>query len=957
MTPERWRELCTILVSALELPDGEVEGFLDSSCAGDAALRAEVGALAAAARASDGWARRMGWGDDAPRPVPLEAGSRLNGYEIVGRLGAGGMGEVYRARDARLGRDVALKVLPRVLAGDAGSLARLRREAQILASFSHPNIAAIHGIEEVEGSVVLVLELVEGESLAERLRRGPLAVPEVLAIARETAVGLEAAHARGIVYRDLKPDNIQLTRSGSVKLLDFGLARAYAPDGTAEEAAPTAVAADVTGAWVIAGTPAYMSPEQARGEAVDSRADVWAFGATLWEMLTGRPLFEGATATDRLLSVLHQVIDWGRLPAGTPAPVRRLLVRSLERNVSNRLHSIADARLDIEEALGGGGAAAEKKAAGQARPRRLAAMLLAAGLLAALPWARIRPLGPAAGEPARRLMMLGVGFLPGYQGAISPDGQTIAFTKGLPPYSQQPVALRRVNELQARELAGTHGSLNPFFSPDGKWVAYFRTGHLWRIALVGGNPEVVCAADPNGSGVWAEDGTILMSRAVIDGRRWTGLARVPAAGGVPQALTTVERAQDERAHLMPELLPDGRTLLFTVVTGRDLHIDALSIDGGGRRRVMANASHPVYRDGYLFYHRREKRTVEAVAFDPARLQVWGVPTTVASNVMHDEEGRATYALSREGTLVYSDRSIEASYSAARVVWIDRAGRTTPLLAEPAAWEQPRLSPDGARLLVRKVASPNCDLWMYDFQRGTLTRLTTDWDSHDPTWSPDGREATYSCNRRGPAYGIESLSVDEGGGRTFTSGAEDRTSPSWAGNGRHLAFSLASATGGSDVWTHEIGKEPIPFAATPFDEERPAFSPDGRWIAYESDESGRREIYVRPYPGPGGKVQVSSSGGAGALWSRDGREIFFQREGWLMAARIVGRSPFRVLAARALFEGDFGSSLPRNRNYDEGPDGRFVLVQRPPTPRQELHVVLNWLDLLGSPRTADASGAF
>jgi serine/threonine-protein kinase len=732
-----------------------------------------------------------------------------------------------------------------------------------------------------------------------------------------------------------------------VKLLDFGLAKVHE---ASELDGGLAASPQLTGAGIVMGTPAYLSPEQARAETVDRRGDVWSFGVVLWEMLTGRGPFLAASAGETLAEVLRGEIDWSALPAGTPAPVVRLLRRCLERDPRNRLRDIGDARLELDEAMAGAAAA-------PAAPAIRWPLVASAAAAVALALFAARG-GPRAGGPAERplrhLMIGDAGFLPGYLAAISQDGKRVAYSRASRTEAQQSLFVRSLDSALPRPIPGTQGAANPFFSPDGEWLAYFQDRQLWKLQVCEEGEARSCApqkiadvADDTGMGAWSSDGTIVLSSAKIDGRPWPGLARLPAGGGEAQPLTRVDSAAGERSHSAPELLPDGRTVLFTVTTRRGFRVDAVGLDGNGRRRVVEDGAAPRYANRRLLFFRDRSRSVLAIAFDSQRPVEAGAPVTVATNVMRGTRGgEAGYAVSREGTLIYSDRSLEALLWDNDVVWVTRDGRVTPLLNEAAAWAQPRLSPDGKKLLLRKASIPNCDLWLYDIERQTLSRLTTQGDNHDPAWNPDGRRFFVSLSDEKPVRSIFTGTVDGTLEQApLLTGSGDRAFPSCSRDCGRIAYSVVDPANGSDIWVWNAGAAPDtrPFLATEFDEDQPALSPDGRWVAYASDESGRSEVYVREYPGGAHKLQVSSGGGLNPLWSKDGRELFFENDKHLMAARIVASPPaLRIAAARSLFEGDF--KWERRRNYDASGDGnRFVMLRPRSFPRQELHVVLNWME--------------
>ncbi|MGH9776860.1 MAG: protein kinase domain-containing protein, partial [Candidatus Acidiferrales bacterium] len=676
-------------------------------------------------------------------------GQTIAHYKVTEKLGAGGMGEVYRARDERLGRDVALKVLPETFASDPSRLERFRREAHLLASLSHPNIAAIHGLEEAGGVRCLVLELVEGETLEEKIARGPLPLEEALGIARQTADALEAAHEKGVIHRDLKPGNVKVTPGGQVKLLDFGLAKAFEGDQPAATlgTSPTLTAA-ATRAGVILGTAAYMSPEQARAKAVDRRADIWAFGVVLFEMLTGEQAFPGETVSDTLAALLKTEPDWSALPADTPAQVLRLLRRCLQKDPKQRLQSIADARLDIEEALA---APAALEVVGVPAVRPLPAWRRAfpwtAGLVAGalIAGAGLLLLRPAAEPPqiSRFAVTLGadqtiaLSELPTV--AISPDGTRVALvlSRGGTPQ----IFIRTLDELEPKPLAGTDGAEGPFFSPDGRWLGFFAEGKLKKISLSGGAPFSLCDAPRPRGGVWAADDTIFFAPDTE-----IGLYRVSAAGGAPEPATQLDLARNERTHRWPFLLPGARVVLATINTVENpdnfepAQVAAFNLATGEKKILVEGGYMAAYSPtGHLIYSRAG--TLLAAPFDLAHLEITGAPVPVVEGVTAMREtGSASYALSRNGHLVYAPGGLSAADR--YLVWVDRQGKEQILPAEAKAFDEPRIAPDGRRIAL-SISDPNYTVWTYDPGRNVVSRLTFGLITSAPLWTPDGKRIVFS----------------------------------------------------------------------------------------------------------------------------------------------------------------------------------------------------------------------
>jgi eukaryotic-like serine/threonine-protein kinase len=883
--------------------------------------------------------------------MALKAGTRFGPYEVTALLGAGGMGEVYRARDPRLGRDVALKILPAAFVSDPDRLARFQREAQVLASLNHPGIAAIYGFEESGNARALILELVEGPTLAERLAEGPLPIEDALQAASAIAAALEAAHEQGIVHRDLKPANIKVSHEGFVKVLDFGLAKALDPTttpGINADQSPT-ITAHATRSGIILGTAAYMAPEQAKGKPVDRRADIWAFGVVLYEMLTGHRLFEGETPSEVLAAVILKSPDLKALPEETPAHVRHLLARCLDKDPKRRLRDIGEARLALADpgTLVGPAAAG---GAGTASPFRSRLVWLAAGLGLALVvvlilWGRSLFTGNEVArydiQPPPKTT-LGLVNRPAV--ALSRDGSMLMFVAYSRGVSR--IYLRRRGEGEARPLPGTEGGSCPVFSPDGRWIAFF-SGNVLKKAVIDGSPvDLAKVNDPRGL-VWSDAGSLIYAPEANG-----PLHLLPAGGGIPRPVTTLDTARDERSHRWPEALPGGKTVLFTI--GLNASVDnydtsaiaAVDLVSEERRTILEGASMVRYLPGYLTFTRAG--VLYAVGFDPKSLEIRGTPVPMVPAVSVDTPtGAAHYSCAEDGTLAYVPGS---SQSGRALVWVDRSGAVQPLDLPPQLYNDVRLSPDGRRAAVAVGSSGDADIWLYDFTRKTFTRLTFDTTNATPTWSADGRSILYSSIdgsasvlRRVPADG--SRPPEELGKAPsrayFGKGPRDGA---WA----ILAYSNLSPASKTDVVRRSLEPDakPLPIAATQFDEYTPSVSPDGRWVAYQSDDTGRDEVYVRDASGSGARWQVSNQGGNEPNWSADGRELFYRSEGQLMAVGIGAGPVFAMGAHRVLFDGVYDMRSDTGLSYDVAPDGEHFLMIRPASdhiPVSGIRIVLHWLD--------------
>ncbi len=871
--------------------------------------------------------------------MSLSAGHTLAHYRITAAIGAGGMGEVYRATDTKLGREVAIKVLPAEVASDPERLARFKREAQLLASLNHPNVAAIHGLEEAEGKPFLVLELVEGEELAERLKRGAIPVDEAIVIAKQMAEALEEAHDHGIVHRDLKPANVKLTPDGKVKVLDFGLAKAYSGDsgdGSKPELShsPTMTRAG-TVAGMILGTAAYMSPEQARGKAVDKRADIWAFGVVLYEMLTGERLFAGETVSDVLAGVLKTEVDLGKLPRAAPPAIRDLLRRCLERNPKNRLHDIADARLALEDSLGGRTDDAPGTAAVTPQSRQRAqwsqwvfGLALGGAALAVLDRTLLKPAPPPPSEKVRLEVVPPEGTLSSGPFDLSPDGRSIVFVAANAD-RESALYIRDLDSLDARTLPGTGGASLPFFSPDGRSVGFFADKKLQRIDLAGGPPRNLApVSDPRG-GSWGSAGLIVFA---ADGGG--PLLRIPENGGEVAPATQLDPAREETSHRWPHFLPDGRRFLFLSRKPRTprLSVEVGSLDGK-RRTKLVEADAACYAAGSLFFQRRT--TLFAQAFEIAGETLVGGPQPVAEGAWLnlDTDGLAAFAVARDGRLAYRRGGIVT----ARLAWHGRDGRTLRTVGEPALLAEPTLSPDERRILVSTQGQNQDTSSLLSIDDATSIGSIITRREHDSTFalfSPDGSRVLFADDRNGP-FDLFELKVSEPGKDVPVLATPLWKYPeTWSPDGRFVVYTEVDPVSRGNLWVlpRTGDTKPFPLLATAAAESQARFSPDGRHLAYTSDESGHEEVFVQPFPATGAKWQVSATGGSEAAWRGDGRELFYVASDARLTAVAVSLAPSGLAfgVPRALFRIPIRHGLgATGRTYAVSHDGqRFLALDWP-----------------------------
>ncbi len=906
-------------------------------------------------------------------------GQRLGPYEITAKLGEGGMGEVYRATDTKLKREVAIKVLPAAFTEDKERLARFEREAQLLAQLHHPNIASIFGLEESGGRRALVMELVEGPTLAERLEAGAFSITESLSTALQIALALEEAHEQGIVHRDLKPQNIKASSEGKAKVLDFGLAKAMDAGAGSLSAAdlarsptlmhsPTMTAVRGTELGVILGTAAYMAPEQAKGRAVDKRADIWAFGIVLFEMLTGRQLFGGETASETIAEVLKQEIDFTALPAALPAGVERLLRRCLERDPQRRLRDIGEARIALEQALapgeGAGATAPPARPEAVAAWRRALPWTVAAVLAAAVVVLAIAIRSPtrtpppattvlAMDFPAGLALLLDDRGLYGQTGriAISRDGRRVAFVAGA--NDEAMLYLRNLDSAGVVPIAGTTGASSPFFSPDGRWIGFFVPGKLRKVAVDGGKPIDLADASLDRGGVWCPDGSIVFPPNVT-----SGLVRLLPGGGPPVALTTLDAAQGERTHRWPAVLPGGKEVAFTV--GRigqpgdyeSATIDAVDLATGRRRPLFRGASMVRFTpDGYALLAREGQvlalplAGASGASTEDAVQVLSGVSGIAASGVLY-------FDVADNGTLVYAESDPGANQL--ELAWLDRSGTLESLGLPPREYQGPRISPDGKRIAVTIGPSGgrSGDVWIHDPASGALNKLSLEGRSWTPVWSRDGRDITYAT--------ILPTGEDQFRSRPATGGAEPQTviefdqglarqPVAWMPDGSLLAWEDAGTpNGGNVVYFPPGAREPLPIARTPAIETQASASPDGRFVAYALDASGASEIYVQPFPPTGAKWQVAT-GGTMPVWSRDGRQLYFLAGRSLMAAPVTTIGGFSIGAPRKLLDMPPALVLltDTTTNFDIAADGRFLVVRQTSQENTSGHLVvaLDWFTTL------------
>ncbi|MEE8368628.1 MAG: protein kinase [Thermoanaerobaculia bacterium] len=884
-------------------------------------------------------------------------GTTVAHFKVTAKLGEGGMGQVFRATDTKLDREVAIKVLPEAFTNDPERLARFEREAKVLASLNHPHIAGIHGLEEVDGQKFLILELVEGESLADRIARGKLPAEEALELALQMAQGLEAAHEQGIVHRDFKPANVQVTPDGQVKILDFGLAKAMERSTTdADFTQSPTLTAQMTGAGVLMGTAAYMSPEQARGTEADKRADIWAFGVVLFEMLSGKMVYSGKTVSDILAGILAREPEWKALPADTPAAVQQLLHRCLEKEAFERMRDIGEARIAIERFLRGededsatsiGSSDTPKGAVRSGIWRPAAAVLLLAALASSFMWWRqateLDPMVRASINPPEGTVWDLDSSRPGPV-SLSPDGRQLAFV-ARDEAGTSLLWVQNLGDAAALPLANTEGAAYPFWSPDSKRIGFFASQKLKKVDASGSPPVTLCGADRGKGGSWNQAGDIIFAPSP-----YSPLHRVAAGGGESVAITELDSEAGENSHRHPRFLPDGRRFLYLVrhVGGNAENVVRVrSLDGDLSLDLMQSPTFVEFAAGHLLFVRES--TLMARPFDPKKLEFRGDAFPLVEEIL-DISGAAAsvFAVTDSGLLAYQVGSLTQEMP---LVWIDREGRIEGPFGDEADYGDLALSPDG-RLAAVSIGDEGgqSDIWIYDMSRELRSRFTFNGaNEFAPRWSPDSRRVYFTSNRDSQ-FGIYVKGVAGGLDETLVHGGKDFTvAQSISPNGQTLVFSERKAETGWDLMALSLGEggEPIPLIQTEFQELSGRISPDGRWMTYHSRESGESEIYVTRYPSPGAKWQVSTAGGTQPAWRADGREILYRAPGdTIMAAEITFRA--ESLQIGKVIE-LFSTALTPGpgRKWSPTADGQRFLIIAPPEGQQSspIHLVLNWQQML------------
>jgi serine/threonine-protein kinase len=884
---------------------------------------------------------------DNVKELDLGVGAQISHYRVTGKLGAGGMGEVYRGLDSKLNREVAIKVLPESFAQDPERIARFQREAQVLASLNHPNIAAIYGIEESNGIRALVMELVEGPTLADRIAMGRIPLDESLIIIRQIADALEVAHERGVIHRDLKPANVKVTPDDKVKVLDFGLAKIASPEKPYSDLSHSPTMLQGTQDGVILGTAAYMSPEQAKGKIVDKRSDIWAFGCLMFEMLSGKQTFCGETLTDTLASVVRGEPDWDDLPENTPANIVSLIRRCLTKDPKQRLRDIGDARFELDRSDEPRRSVSTplKPAVPRWRIPIVAATVIIAALAAGFLLNKFFGARESQAQPVVRLIYtIPSNQLPSAPQrnrlAISPDGSKIVYA------ANERLYVRALDSLEAVELAGTEGAMGPFFSPDGQWVGFLARPHLKKVPINGGAAVPICAvADPIGAN-WGRDNTILI------GGVYAGILRVSANGGNPEIVVP---PAPSLSYLHPQFLPDGKSFLFQ--RGRPGNYDfnelvMRSFDKDEETVLLRGGYDYQYlKSGYLLHAqgaRNQRLDLSIVGFDVKARSTVGNSAIVVRNVRDSSAGSSSnFAVSDLGTLIYLTAPA-GDGSGTKLAAVDRSGKSFLLPVEVRDYSDPRVSPNG-RFVALHLQGDQNDVWVADVERGALTRISfNDGEDETPAWSPDGRTVAWASSRSNLLRGIFRRPADGSGSEELIWSLDKHCHVrDWSSDGKTLVIEILDPNTSGDIWRLNLEGTPTasPFLQSSFNERNSRLSPDGKWLAYVSDESGRDEVYVQSFPQGGSKLQVTSSGGDQPVWSHDGNKLFIRAGGSIQEVVFRPGTPPSISAMTSLFQDHFENpQAGGHTGYDVFPDGRFLMIQSQALPgsREEIVVVVNWI---------------
>ncbi len=864
-------------------------------------------------------------------------GTRLAHYQITAHLGSGGMGEVYQATDTVLARTVAIKVLPEALARDAERIARFEREARLLATLNHPNIAAIYGFEKSERGHFVVMELVGGETLAERISRGQLPTDESLQIARQICEALEQAHDKGVIHRDLKPANIKILPDNTVKVLDFGLAKLVereASNPTVSDSPTLSMAA--TNAGVILGTAAYMSPEQAKGRPVDRRSDIFAFGCVLYEMLCGRPAFDGEDVSEILAHVLTREPDWERLPANVPERLRELLRLCLQKNIKKRRRDCGDLIIDIDQISQQAPHMASAKPEPPAVRSHLPWIVAAVSALVAI-GAIVFAFRTNAAPPEMRLEMTARALRYPAQFALSPDGQSIVYSaSGNGP---QRLWLRRFDKMEAQPLAGTEGAVSPFWSPDNRSIGFFASNRVFRLDLDGGPPRALADAAVAAGATWNRDGVILLPTSLV-----SALSRVSASGG--GEMVPVTRLDQTRAyaHRSPRFLPDGKHFLFFAMGPPDTQGVYLgSLDGMAPKRLTAADAHAEYAEpGYVFYVNQGALLARRLNLE--RGELTEQTQTVAESVPYTAAiGYGAFSISGNGRIAYQ----VGSAGRRQLMWYDRSGMARPAGDVDAnELQSAELSPDGRRVALDRTVQGNRDIWLLDLSRGTSTRFTFD-PAQDglPVWSPDSTRIVFESKRKGPYDLYLKMATGAASEGPLFESANDKWPMDWSKDGKYLLYFEVNPTTRGDLMALPMSgadKKPVMIAASPFEERNGQFSPDGKWVAYETDESRRFEILVQSFPSPSIKFQLSTNGGTQPRWSRDGRELYFLGPDFKMMAVVLKASGASLEPALPVPLFQTRTPIVPKPQYSVSSDGRFLVNEQVDDPAaNSITLILNW----------------